>query len=85
MDPTAQFEAVVEILGRVGVEIRHEHLGGGGGGLCQVHGRRVVFVDLDADVATRLGRCLVALAALPEYGTIYVPPALRESIERLER
>ncbi len=84
MDTAAQFEAVVELFGRLGIQVREEHLGGSGGDLCVVCGRRVVFVDLDADVATRLHRSLRALAALPELETVYVQPALRGLIERLK-
>lgn len=83
MDAATQFDESVELLGRLGIEVRGEHLGGGGGGLCVLRGRRVAFVDLDADVATRLHRCLLALAALPELDTVYVQPALRMAIERL--
>jgi len=83
VDATAQFHAVLELLGRLDIEVRHEHFGGGGGGLCEVHGRRIVFVDLDADAATRLERCVLALSSLPEFDTVYVPPVLRELIERI--
>lgn len=81
MDSAAQLEGVVELFSRLGVEVRQEHLGGGSGGLCVIHGRRVVFIDLDADVATRLERSVLAAASLPELDTVYVPPALRELIE----
>lgn len=83
MDTTAQFDAVVDLLGRLGVDVRQERLGGTCGGLCEVHGRRVVFVDLDADAATRLEWCVRALASLPELDSIYVTPALRDLIERV--
>jgi len=81
MDTTAQFDTVIDLLGRLGVDIRQEHLGGACGGLCEVHGRRVVFVDLDADAATRLEWCVRALASLPELDLVYVTPALRDLIE----
>lgn len=81
MDVIAQFDAAIGLLGRLGIEVRQEHFGGGGGGFCTVRGRRMLFVDLDADGATRLERALAALADLPELDNVYVPPALRESIE----
>ena len=79
----AQFHAVLDLLGRLGVQVRREHFGGQGGGLCQVHGRRIVFVDLDADAATQLEACVRALSSLPELDTVYVPPVLRELIDRI--
>jgi hypothetical protein len=82
MDAGAHLEVVLELLGRLGVTVRFEHMGDGGGGLCVVRGCRIVFVDLDADIATRLERSLEALAACPELETLYVPPAIRELIDR---
>lgn len=84
VDTIAQFDAAVELLERWDVDIRREHLGGGGGGLCSLRGRRIVFIDLDADIPTRLEQTLRALAGLPELESAYVTPALRELIEQLE-
>ncbi len=85
MDTTAQLNALVELLGRLGVEVRYEHLGGDGSGICEVRGRRMLFVDLDADQGTQLERCLEATASLPGLDEIYVTPALRELIENPHR
>lgn len=84
MDTTAQFDTILEFLERLGIEVRLERLGGTGGGLCTLRGVRIVFVDLDADPATRLESCIRALSALPELETVFVPPAIRESIDRLD-
>ena len=59
-----------------------ERLGGEGGGLCTLRDKRVLFVDIDADVATRVERCLTALAEVPTVDSLYVMPALREQIEQ---
>ena len=74
---------MLELLTKLGVETRREHLGGEGGGLCRLRGKPVVFVDLDADVGTQLSRCVEALAGMPEIDTMYLPPALREQVEAL--
>lgn len=84
-DFTAQLDEFIELCRRLGLEVRKEQLGGTGGGLCSVHGRRVLFIDLDADVATRLDRCLAALATVPEVDSIFITPALRERIDRLRQ
>ncbi len=83
MDAVSQLDSIVRLFAQLGVEVRQEHLGGGGGGLCRIRGRRVVFIDLDADAATQLDRCAEALAAIPETGEVYISPDLRERMERL--
>ncbi len=84
MDLSSQLEAVVDLFGRLDIEVRRECLGGDSGGLCKIRGKRVVFVDLDADSATRLARCLQVLKTLPDLDSAYVSPKLRESIEQAE-
>jgi hypothetical protein len=83
MDATAQLDTIVRLFEQLGVEIRQERLGGSGGGLCLIRGRRVVFVDLDADAATRLDRSIEALAAIPEAASVYISPELRERMDKL--
>ena len=83
MDATAQLDTIVRLFEQLGVEVRKERLGGSGGGLCRIRGKRVVFVDLDADTATRLDQCVAALAAVPEAATVYISPELREWVDNL--
>ena len=85
MDAAAQLEAVVELFDRLGVEVRKEQLGGTGGSLCRIRDRRVLFIDLDADAATRLDHSVEALSSLPEIDTLYIPPELRDRIEACRR
>ena len=84
-DFAAQLDELIELCRRLDLEVRKDLLGGTGGGLCSVHGRRVLFIDLDADVATRLDGCLAAFATLPEVDSIFITPALRERIDRLRQ
>ena len=65
-DAIAQLNAVIDVFERLGANLRKERLGGSGGGLCLVRGERVLFIDLDADPATQLDRCLTALSTIPE-------------------
>ncbi len=81
MDALAQIDTIIEILTRFGVEIRHERLGGDGGGLCRMRGRNVMFIDDDADPATRLERCVAGLAALPQADAVFLPSDLRELVD----
>lgn len=82
MDEASLLEVVTELIRRLGVDVRRESLGGDGGSLCQIRGRRILFDDLDADVATRVDRCILALAELPEAASIYIPPEIRERIDK---
>lgn len=82
MEEASLLEVVTELIQRLGVDIRREHLGGDGGNLCQIRGKKILFDDLDADIATRLDRCVNALADLPEATSIYIPPEIRERLER---
>ena len=84
MDATAQLQTVIDVLASLEIEVRREHLGGDSGGLCKLRGRRVVFVDLDADVATRLERCVEVLRGLPDLETVYLAPHLREMLDQSE-
>ena len=81
IDIAALLDEAVELLRRLGVEVRHVPTGGGGGGLCRVKGKAIVFVDLEADVATRLDRCVEALAGLPGASDLFASPSLRERID----
>jgi len=83
VETLAQFDTVLGLLTKLGVEIRREHLGGEAGGLCRIRGKSVVFIDLDADIATQLSRCVEALAGIPETDAMYLPPTLREQVQKL--
>ena len=74
---------MLEALDRLGVDVRRERCGGSGGGSCTVRGKRIVFVDLDADEVTRLECSLQALADLADAETLFLPPTVREHIDRL--
>ncbi|MCO6438082.1 MAG: hypothetical protein J5J06_13395 [Phycisphaerae bacterium] len=82
-DAASQFDAILAVLESVGVDVREEHLGGSGGGLCKLRGRSVVFVDLDADLLTRTDRCIQALAELPDVDAHFLPPAIRDRVDAL--
>ena len=85
MDPQTQLESLLDLLIRLGVEVRREKLGGSGGGLCRLRSRRVFFLDLDLDRAGQLEASVAAVAALPEVDRLYLTPALREQVDRVRR
>ena len=69
---------------RADIGLRRERLGGEGGGLCTLKGRRVLFLDLDADMQTRYETTLLALGGLAELQNFHSPPVIAEDLERLE-
>ena len=81
MDLGRRLEALLEVAEQLGIEIRTESMGGGGGGLCRLKGRRVLFVDTAADLATRYDRALAAVAGLDEVDGQYLLPEVRRDIE----
>lgn len=82
MDPDLRLSALLEAAEALGIEVRFEELGGSGGGLCVLKGRRVLFVDRGSDAATRYDRAIRELAQLPEIDTIFIRPDVREDLDR---
>lgn len=85
MDLGYRLEVLLTAAEEIGVDVRAEPMGGDGGGLCRLKGKRVLFVDTSADLATRYDRTLSALAPLPELDQRYLPPEVREDIETSRR
>ncbi len=83
MDLQTRLDELLTLADQIGLAIRRESLGGGGGGLCVLRGQRVLFLDTSADLETRYERTLAALAPLPEIDARYIRPDVREDIDRL--
>ena len=74
-------EELVVLLEGAGVKIRHEPLGGRGGGLVSVQGRRMFFVDTEAASVEVAMLCAEAVVTLLDIETIYLRPEVRQFIE----
>ncbi len=81
MDLRSRLDTLLTLAEELGLTVRREMLGGDGGGLCQLHGQRVLFVDTAADLETRYDRTLAAMASLPEVELRYLPPEVRNDLE----
>jgi hypothetical protein len=82
VDLQARLDTLLTLAEELGLTIRREPLGGSGGGFCVLRGRRILFVDTSADLEARYEATLAALAPLPEMDAHYLPPEVREDLER---
>lgn len=85
MSLDARLDDLIDAAQAVGIIIRREPLGGEGGGLCSLRGKRVLFVDTLSDSETRYERTLAALALLPELEARFLRPDVREDLERARK
>lgn len=82
MDLHDRLDALLNLAEQLGLSIRRESLGGEGGGLCRIKGQSVLFLDTAADLETRYERTLAALASHPGTDQHYLPPEVREDLDR---
>lgn len=74
-------EDLLALLEANEVTVRNEPLGGGGGGLCTVKGRRILFADTEAPSIVTAAICAEALAKAADIDQIYIKPQVRQFIE----
>lgn len=78
-----------ELLGaaqKLGLEVRIEPFDTGGtsvGGICRLHGRRLILIDASASVPERAAALASALSGL-DHERVYLAPGAREYIYREE-
>jgi hypothetical protein len=82
MDVQQRLDVLLDLAKELEIDVRSEPLGGDGGGLCVLRGKRVLFVDLSADTETRYEKSLAALADVPEMAERFLAPEIREDLER---
>jgi hypothetical protein len=85
MDLSNRLESLLELAEQLGMDVRCEQMGGDGGGLCKLRGQYVLFVDLTADLATRYDCVITALAGVKDLDQHYLPPEIREDLEKHRR
>ena len=73
------FEQAVDLAGRLGYEIRHEWLDGGGGG-CELMGRKIFFLDLALPPMDQLDQLLDTLRRDTNALRLPMTGALRETL-----
>lgn len=74
-------EELLALLEANDVTIRNEPLGGSGGGLCTVKGKRILFVDTEAPSIVTATICAESLPKVADIEQIFIKPQVRQFIE----
>lgn len=70
-------ERSLQLAQELGYQVRHEWLGGSGGGACEFGGRKWLFVDLALTVDEQLEQVCGALRNDSAVHVVHVDPSLR--------
>jgi len=73
-------EQSLETAKELGFEVRHEWLGGGGGGACEIGGRKCLFIDLSLNAIEQLEQVSDALRSDPAIYLLPLPKELRQQL-----
>jgi hypothetical protein len=74
-------EQALDLAQRLGYQVREEWIGGCGGGGCEVHGRKLLFLDLASGPEDQLDQVVDALRSEPEAAGFPMPQKLRELVK----
>ena len=69
-------EQALALAEALGYQIRQEWLDGGGGGVCEIAGKKWVFIDLALGTADQLDELIEGLREDPDLGNAEIPAAL---------
>jgi hypothetical protein len=81
MRTVEMLEQSLAIAHELNYRVRHEWLGGSGGGACEFGGRKWLFVDLALSVDEQLEQICRALRTDPGIHLIQVHPAMRGMLD----
>ncbi len=73
-------EQAIAAAESIGYGIRHEYLGGVGGGACEIGGRKWIFIDLAMSTFDQLAQVVDALRADPATLTLDLSPGLARRV-----
>ena len=81
MNEQGILEELLALLEANDVMIRNEPLGGSGGGLCTMKGKRILFVDTEAPSIVTATICAEVLPKVTDIEQIFIRPQVRQFIE----
>lgn len=79
MSTVNRLQAALRLAEQLGYQVRHEWLGGTGGGACQLRGRKLLFVDLALGPEDQLEHVLAALHEDPQASRQQTETQLQQS------
>jgi hypothetical protein len=82
MHTVEMLERLKELAEEAGYTIRHEWLGGSGGGKCEFAGRKWIFVDLSLSVVEQLDQVAAALKDDPAVWLLDLPVPVTRALGR---
>lgn len=82
MHTVETLERLKELAEQAGYTIRHEWLGGSGGGKCEFAGRKWIFVDLSLSVVEQLDQVAAALKDDPAVWLLDLPVPVTRALGR---
>ena len=77
-----RLDALMDAVARTGISVEKVPMGGEGGGLATLAGRRRLFVDTMADATTAYEITLSAIASIPEVEALQLPEPVRADLEK---
>jgi len=81
MHTVEMLERLKELAEDAGYTVRHEWLGGVGGGACQFAGRKWIFVDLSLSVVEQLDQVSAALKDDPAVIALRAPAPVQRQLD----
>ena len=82
MHTVEMLERMKELAEQAGYTIRHEWLGGSGGGKCEFAGRKWIFVDLSLSVVEQLDQVAAAIKDDPAVWLLDLPVPVTRALGR---
>ena len=82
MPPGQLLRHLCELAEKIGCEVRMEALHGAGG-LCEIRGTKVLFIDTTVDRVEQVEQTALALCDQPELDSVYILPEIREYLRRI--
>jgi hypothetical protein len=82
MHTVETLERLKELAEQAGYTIRHEWLGGSGGGKCEFAGRKWIFVDLSLSVVEQLDQVAAAVKDDPAVWLLDLPVPVTRALGR---
>lgn len=73
---------LLDLARRLGLEVREEWLDGSGGGVCELKGQHILFVDLSLPPSERIEQLAFALSHCRGLDQIYILPEARQILDR---